>query len=165
MTSRVAADLVKKTTENMETPVADKVGHVDSARLSHHGSSTSSNKYFLETLRPTVAFISAGDGYPNSRYGHPTRAVLNRLHNIKPLGLKAVYATNKGETPKGLREKDLALVSVVERNIVLRSDGKYFSVNGEQYLSDGAVSPAVSASTPTSETCTSHKRKPDDAGS
>ena len=149
----------------METPVADKVGHVDSARLSHHGSSTSANKYFLETLRPTVAFISAGDGYPNSRYGHPTRAVLNRLHNIKPLGLKAVYATNKGETPKGLREKDLALVSVVERNIVLRSDGKYFSVNGEQYLSDGAVSPAVSASTPTSETCTSHKRKPDDAGS
>jgi beta-lactamase superfamily II metal-dependent hydrolase len=150
----------KKLTENMETPVADKVGHVDALRLSHHGSSTSSNKYFLKTLRPSVAFVSAGDGHPNTKYFHPTRGVLDRLHNISSRGLKAVYATNKGETRGGLTAADKALLSVAKDNIVLRSDGKHFSVNGDEYRTDGAISPAAAATVPLSETCNSHKRKP-----
>jgi len=154
-----------KITEDMETSVAARVGHVDALRLSHHGSNTSSNKAFLESLRPTVAVISVGDGHPNTKYHHPTRKVLDRLHGIKPLGLKAVYATNSGETSGGLTPEDRKLLSVVEQDIVIRSDGSGFSVNGKRYATDGAISSAAAATIPVRETCTTHLKEPDNGTS
>lgn len=154
-----------KITEDMETSVAAKVGHVDVLRLSHHGSNTSSNKEFLETLRPTVAVVSVGDGHPNTKYRHPARRVLDRLHDIKPLGLKAVFATNEGETSGGLSAQDRKLLSVVEQDVVIRSDGSRFSVNGKRYRTDGAISPAAAATVPLNQTCTTHLKEPGNADS
>ncbi len=42
-------------------------------QVPHHGSRTSSTPAFLETVRPSFAFISAGRG---NRYGHPHQEVL-----------------------------------------------------------------------------------------
>jgi beta-lactamase superfamily II metal-dependent hydrolase len=143
-------------TADMETPVATRVGHVDALRLSHHGSDTSSNKGFLETLRPTVAVISVGDGGVNKGYFLPNRLVLDRLHDIRELGLKAVFATNEGETARGLSTADRKLIRVAERDVTIRSSGDRFTVNGIRYQSDGAISPAAGALTPLRETCTSN---------
>jgi beta-lactamase superfamily II metal-dependent hydrolase len=48
-------------------------------KLSHHGSKTSSSLEFLQTVRPTESWISAGVG---NRYGHPSIQVLDRLKNF-----------------------------------------------------------------------------------
>lgn len=49
-------------------------------KISHHGSSTSSNNYFLEKMNPEVSLISVG---LNNRYGHPNSEVIKRLDGIK----------------------------------------------------------------------------------
>ena len=56
-------------------------------KLAHHGSKTSSCEEFLETARPRLALISAGE---NNSYGHPHKAVLQRLqdHDIPYLETK-----------------------------------------------------------------------------
>jgi competence protein ComEC len=46
-------------------------------KVPHHGSATSSSASFLERLHPAIALI--GVGRANS-YGHPVRAVIDRLH-------------------------------------------------------------------------------------
>jgi len=145
----------KPATEDMETPVSARVGHVDALRLSHHGSDTSSNKVFLETLRPTVAVISVGDGGVNEGYFLPNRFVLDRLHDLRSAGLEAVYATNKGETRGGLTATDQKLIQIVDRDVVIRSTGDRYTVNGELYHTDGAISPAAAATSPAREICTS----------
>ena len=43
-------------------------------KVSHHGSRTSSNPSFVDTVRPTEAWISSGVG---NRHGHPTADVLD----------------------------------------------------------------------------------------
>lgn len=152
-----------KRTEDLETSVAASVGHVDALRLSHHGSNTSSNRAFLETLRPTSAVISVGDGGRNKGYFLPNTHVLDRLHDIKPLSLKAVFVTNKGETKGGLSHEDRELLQIVERDVVIRSFGDRFTINGERYRTDGAISPAAAATVPLTETCVSKREGPPDA--
>lgn len=51
----------------------------DVLKLGHHGSRTSSAIEFLQTVKPTLALISAGK---NNRYGHPHPEVLNRLNYL-----------------------------------------------------------------------------------
>jgi competence protein ComEC len=45
-------------------------------KVGHHGSATSTTSRFLETTGPSIAVVSAGRG---NRYGHPHRAVVDRL--------------------------------------------------------------------------------------
>ncbi len=52
---------------------------VDVLKPGHHGSRTSSSQYFLNTVRPEYAVISAG---LHNRYGHPTKDVMNRLAGV-----------------------------------------------------------------------------------
>ncbi|HHW36869.1 MAG TPA: DNA internalization-related competence protein ComEC/Rec2 [Bacillales bacterium] len=49
---------------------------VDILKVGHHGSLTSTSKYFLEQIKPNVALISVGK---NNRYGHPHRDVIELL--------------------------------------------------------------------------------------
>lgn len=49
---------------------------VDVYKVSHHGSSTSSNEDFLNTILPEYAVISCGE---DNSYGHPHAEVLNSL--------------------------------------------------------------------------------------
>lgn len=48
----------------------------DILKLGHHGSSTSTSHAFIETLKPKIAFISAGE---NNSYGHPSPETVHRL--------------------------------------------------------------------------------------
>lgn len=57
--------------------------------MHHHGSRYSSNRRWLERIRPKVGIISVGNG---NDYGHPTEECLERLHffNVK------TYWTERG---------------------------------------------------------------------
>ncbi len=71
--------------------------------VSHHGSSTSSTKAFLEAVTPSISVISVGE---DNDFGHPTKKVLKRLKNID----SKIYRTDK------------------LGNIIISSDGKNLSV-------------------------------------
>lgn len=115
-------------TADVESIVTRAVGNVDVLRLSHHGSTTSSNATFLNGLRPEVAVISVGTGGVNLTYRHPSRDVLDRLHAVA--GLETVFQTNRGNTRGGLRRRDRELVEVVDGTIVVSTDGSAYVING-----------------------------------
>jgi competence protein ComEC len=46
-------------------------------KVAHHGSLTSTGPAFVDHVRPLIALVGAGRANP---YGHPVRAVLDRLH-------------------------------------------------------------------------------------
>lgn len=52
---------------------------VDVLKVAHHGSRTSSQLTFLQTIRPKYAVISVG---AKNRYGHPTAETLARLKQV-----------------------------------------------------------------------------------
>lgn len=64
----------------VEDDFAKTVGDVDVLKVGHHGSRTSTSIELLQTIRPEVAVISAGE---DNRYGHPHPIILSRLENIK----------------------------------------------------------------------------------
>ena len=63
--------------EDIESPVADKVGEIEVYKVHHHGSRYSSNETWLTRTNPIIGIISTGDG---NSYGHPTELCLERLH-------------------------------------------------------------------------------------
>lgn len=56
------------------------IKNIDFFKVGHHGSNTSSNKEFINTIKPKYSLISVGE---NNRYGHPNKEVLNNLDNSK----------------------------------------------------------------------------------
>ena len=54
--------------------------NIDFFKVGHHGSNTSSSKYFISKISPKYSFISVGK---NNRYGHPKETVLNILAHSK----------------------------------------------------------------------------------
>lgn len=59
----------------------------DVLKIGHHGSDTSTSYMWLDAILPEYAVISCG---ANNSYGHPTDAVLSRLHDAET----AVYRTD-----------------------------------------------------------------------
>lgn len=51
----------------------------DVIKIGHHGSSTSSQSSFFQTVSPEIAIISCG---ANNSYGHPTEETLNTLNQF-----------------------------------------------------------------------------------
>ncbi len=49
-------------------------------KLGHHGSKTSSDEYFLRSIKPKWAIISSGR---NNIYGHPDKETINTLEKLK----------------------------------------------------------------------------------
>ena len=56
-------------------------------KVAHHGSSKSSSRAFLETVKPQFALIGVG----RNRYGHPTARV---LADLKAIGAR-VHRTDR----------------------------------------------------------------------
>ena len=65
-----------------EKEILDKynLSDIDVLKVGHHGSKTSSSKYFIDAINPKYSVISVGR---NNRYGHPNKEVLNNLDNSK----------------------------------------------------------------------------------
>ncbi len=59
---------------------------IDVLKVGHHGSKTSSDKKFIDEIKPKYSIISVG---LNNRYGHPNKEVLNDLKQSK------VYRTDQ----------------------------------------------------------------------
>jgi beta-lactamase superfamily II metal-dependent hydrolase len=80
--------------KNIETTVGPEMGPVEVYKVHHHGSATSSWTDWLNATRPKVAVLSEGTG---NSYGHPTSAVLTRLHNA---GVRTYWTeTGSGVAP------------------------------------------------------------------
>lgn len=54
----------------------------DVIKIGHHGSKTSSDKKFINTINPKYSIISVGE---NNRYGHPNKEVLDNINKTKIL--------------------------------------------------------------------------------
>ena len=63
---------------DLKTLIATRgiAGKVDALKINHHGSAYSTNKIFIDTLKPTVSIITVGNG---NRYHHPVQSTLDRL--------------------------------------------------------------------------------------
>ena len=59
---------------------------IDVLKVGHHGSKTSSDKKFIDEIKPKYSIISVGK---NNRYGHPNKEVLDNLKDSK------IYRTDK----------------------------------------------------------------------
>ena len=55
---------------------------IDVLKIGHHGSKTSSSKYFVDKIIPKYSVISVGR---NNKYGHPHEEALSNLINTKIL--------------------------------------------------------------------------------
>ena len=79
---------------NIESYVAPMMGEVDLLKVNHHGSKTSTNEVWCNTLKPTVSVITCGQGT-----GLPDDKPLKQLQSVG----SAIYTTgtkcreNKGE--------------------------------------------------------------------
>ncbi len=56
------------------------IENIDFLKVWHHGSNTSSSKYFINTINPKYSLISVGE---NNKYNHPKSSVLDILKNSK----------------------------------------------------------------------------------
>jgi len=76
---------------DLETPLSPIVADIDAMKINHHGSRYSTNRTFLDSLRPEAVVISVGD---RNRYGHPAQETLDRLQNTN--SVRYVYQTENG---------------------------------------------------------------------
>ncbi len=67
-------------TKDLESIVGDIIGDIDVLHVSHHGSSASTSKAYLQKIHPEAAVISVGR---QNDYGHPTQKVLDNLTEMK----------------------------------------------------------------------------------
>ena len=65
-----------------EKDILDKynISDIDVLKVGHHGSKTSSDKKFIDKIKPKYSIISVGK---NNRYGHPNKEVLDTLNYSK----------------------------------------------------------------------------------
>jgi len=110
-------------TPDVELPVGAIVGDLDVHRVSHHGSSTSSQLAFVQAITPDMAIISAGR---NNGYGHPTAATLSNL-NSPSASIPILQTTNGAGSVGGVD---------MEGTIEIRTDGSTYTVleSGNEFL-------------------------------
>lgn len=112
--------------ENIESYIATRIGDLEVYHVSHHGSYSASNAYFLSVLQPEVAIISVGN---SNTYGHPAQVTLDRLAAAGAF----VYQTETGAGGT-LPSNQL---SVENDHIVIVSDGYGdYTVNGDTWTND-----------------------------
>ena len=111
------------------TPILDSTVGVDVLHVNHHGSDTSTNSHWMNTLRPEVAVISVGE----NAYEHPKISVVENV-----LGAQAtdcvtvpealVLQTREGDTDPGT---DASYAGHVVGHIEITTDGIGFDIDGK----------------------------------
>ena len=88
---------------NKEKDIINKynLSNIDILKVGHHGSSTSSNSYFINKIKPKYSIISVGK---NNNYGHPDKIVLNNLKESK------IYRTDKDGSIKFKLNNDKLII-------------------------------------------------------
>jgi beta-lactamase superfamily II metal-dependent hydrolase len=105
----------------VEDSVANYIGNVNAAKISHHGSNTSTSSYFLSKLNPKVVFISVGD---NNSYGHPHQQTIERLNNTS--SVKTIYQTNLGS---GIYSTKVNVYGTIKTEVY----EKYFIIDNDTF--------------------------------
>lgn len=113
-------------TLDLETALAPLVGDVDVLLVPHHGSHTSTNTFFLETLAPEIALLSLGD---DNDYFHPHPSVIDRLQRN---GIQ-IFQTEQGwlEETEG--------IEIIQGLICIITDGEQYEVKA--YVIDKCAPP------------------------
>jgi competence protein ComEC len=107
-------------TLDVESPLAALVGEVTAVHVNHHGSLTSSNETFVNTLKPKVALINVGNG---NEFGHPAQEVLERWHDA---------GTDLWLTEKGAGGF-IAGENITNGAIEIETEGDGFRINGKVF--------------------------------
>jgi competence protein ComEC len=103
---------------DLESPLAALIGEVSVVHVNHHGSLTSSNEVFVNTLRPKAALFNVGDG---NDYGQPAQEVLERWNGA----LAELWLTEKGSG--GFISSE----NITNGPIEVETDGKSLIINGK----------------------------------
>jgi len=115
-------------TIDLETPLSPLIGDVDIILVPHHGSHTSTNQNFLDTIKPEVAILSLGD---ENDFFHPHPSVIKRL---KEAEIK-IYQTEKGWLT------DTEGIEIVNDHICIVTDGETYLV--KPYSVDKCAPPSL----------------------
>ncbi len=107
-------------TFDVETLLAEQLQEVSALHANHHGSSSSSNDTYIQTLTPKAVLFNVGNF---NDYRHPTQEVLERW---KQSGA-ALYLTEKGAGGFVAGE------NIVDGHIELETDGEKMWINGIEY--------------------------------
>ena len=92
---------------DLETPLAAIVGDVDAMKINHHGSRYSTNRTFLDSLRPEAVIISVGD---RNVYHHPAQETLDRLQSTA--SVRHIYQTENGTGRTAAKVRTLGTVTI-----------------------------------------------------
>ena len=93
---------------NVETYIAPMMGEVDLMKANHHGSYTSNNEVWCNTLKPTVSIVTCGNNLPV-----PNVDPMNRLKNVG----STIY-TVSNECDKGYINQVGGIIEMGEEIIV-----------------------------------------------
>jgi beta-lactamase superfamily II metal-dependent hydrolase len=109
---------------DIESGIAEEVGEIEVYKVTHHGSSHSSNPCFVSVLHPEVSIFSTG----KNSYGHPDLKVYRSLKGMGTTLITggadaAVYNQVKGD----ILEDDI--------EVLVAPDGRRFWVQGKPYAS------------------------------
>jgi len=105
-------------TLDIETPLVSSIGAVTAVHANHHGSSTSSNEDYVNTLRPQLVLFNVGDG---NDYHHPVQEVLERWRDVGA----ELWLTERGSG--GF----VASEHIVNGHIEMETDGTLLKINGQ----------------------------------
>lgn len=105
-------------TTNVESSVAPLVGDIEVYQVNHHGSRTSSNSTWVNTLDPAISIVPCGSSNP---YGYPKEEVLDRLNS--PSSVSPVWCTTDGVGTEGFVDTG--------GNIVVCTDGNTYTATME----------------------------------
>lgn len=90
----------------------NEVGDIDLIKVGHHGSKTSSNEEFIQSISPEHAVIMCGTG---NKYGHPNKETLEVLNK---LGITIYRTDQMGDIIFEITKKDVkSVASDTEENV------------------------------------------------
>lgn len=96
---------------------------VDILHVNHHGANNGSDSDFLESIQPTIAIISAGNG---NTHKHPHNSVLRRLDKAL---VYRIIQTSWGSTSAKMPNTVRKIQSIYQSDVILSTDGNHYTIS------------------------------------